>query len=112
MAARRIRVGPATGLREGFEASRREVGVPDGFPPDVRAEAEAAAARPPQGEHVDAPFVTIDPPGSRDLDQAMHIERMGEGNRVRYAIDDPGALIAPGRQLARPPTARGITIYR
>src|SRR5438034_8293676 len=111
MPARRIRVAPATALREGFEAIRREVGVPDGFPPDVRAEAEAAAARPPQGEHVDAPFVTIDPPGSRDLDQAMHIERMGAGHRVRYAIADPGAFIAPGGPLDRDTHARGMTIY-
>jgi exoribonuclease R len=81
LARRRIRVAPAAALREGFEAIRREAGVPEAFPPDVVA--EAAAARAPEHERVDVPFVTIDPPGSRDLDQAMHIGHMGAGHRVR-----------------------------
>ena len=44
MPTRRIRVVPATALREGFDAIRREAGVPEAFPPDVHAEAVAAAA--------------------------------------------------------------------
>jgi exoribonuclease R len=109
LARRRIRVAPAEALREGFEAIRREAGVPEAFPPDVAA--EAAAARPPEYERVDVPFVTIDPPGSRDLDQAMHIERRGDGHRVRYAIADPGAFIVPGGPLDRDTHARGMTVY-
>ena len=51
--------------------------------------------------------MTIDPPGSRDLDQALHIERRGDGHRVRYAIADVGAFVAPGGALdARDPRAR------
>jgi exoribonuclease R len=82
MPARRIRVDPAAALRDGFEAVRREAGVPEGFPPDAQAEAAAAAAGAGAGDRVDLPFVTIDPPGSRDLDQALHIERRGDGHRV------------------------------
>ena len=42
---------------------------------------------------MDVPFVTIDPEGSRDLDQAIHMERAGEGWRVRYAIADVAAHV-------------------
>ena len=111
MPARRIRVAPAAALQPGFEAIRREVGVPGGFPPAVLAEAEAAARRAPAGDRVDVPFVTIDPPGSRDLDQALHIERRGDAHRVRYAIADPGAFIAPGGALDRDTHDRGVTVY-
>ncbi len=111
MPARRIRVAPATALREGLDAIRREADVPEDFPPDVHAEAVAAAGRPPTGERRDLPFVTIDPPGSRDLDQAMHIERRGDGHRVHYAIADTAAFVTPGGPLDRDTHARGVTIY-
>ena len=111
MPTRRIRVVPATALREGLDAIHREADVPEDFPPDVHAEAVAAAGRPPTGERCDLPFVTIDPPGSRDLDQAMHIERRGDGHRVHYAIADVSAFVTPGGPLDRDTHARGVTIY-
>jgi exoribonuclease R len=111
MPVRRIRVDPATAMREGFEAVRREAGVPAEFPSEVEAEARAAADRPPKHDRVDVPFVTIDPPGSRDLDQALHIEQLGDGHRVRYAIADPGAFIAPGGALDRDTHERAVTVY-
>ena len=87
MPSRWIRVVPASALRAGFRAIRREADVPEQFPPEVQAEAEAAAtkanAHGDDRERIDLPFVTIDPPGSRDLDQALHIERRGDGHRVR-----------------------------
>src|SRR3954470_11015865 len=111
MPARWIRVVPATALDEGLRAVRDQAGVPEAFSPDVRAEAEAAAARAPTGERVEIPFVTIDPPGSRDLDQALHIERRDGGHRIHYAIADPGAFVAPGGPLDRDTHARGVTVY-
>ena len=46
-----------------------------------------------------------------DLDQAMHLERDGDGYRVRYAIADVPAFVAAGRR-GRPETRRrGQTIY-
>lgn len=111
MPARRIQVVPAQELREGFAAIRREAGVPETFPADVQAEAEAAARRAPSGDRIDLPFITIDPPGSRDLDQALHIARRGEGHRVTYAIADVGAVVAPGGALDRDTHARGVTVY-
>ncbi|MEA2248718.1 MAG: hypothetical protein QOH46_3247 [Solirubrobacteraceae bacterium] len=112
MPTRWIRVVPAGALRDGFEAIRREAGVPDRFPPDVEAEASAAAEQArPDRERVDVPFVTIDPPGSRDLDQALHIERRGDGHRVRYAIADVAAFVAQGGALDRDTHRRGVTVY-
>src|SRR4051812_35909138 len=106
MPHRRIRVDPAGLLRDGFAAIRRETGLPPSFPADVQA--EAAASRAPHGERVDIAFVTIDPPGARDLDQALHIERRGDGHRVHYAIADVGAFVAPGAALDRDTHARGV----
>src|SRR4051812_3975289 len=108
MPARRIRVSPAAAMRDGFAAIRREAGLPAAFPEAVEAEAEAAAHAAHRADRVDLPFVTIDPPGSRDLDQALHIERRGDGHRVRYAIADVGAFIARDGALDRDTHARGV----
>ncbi len=109
MTARRTSVAPADALTAGLDALRAEAKVPAVFPADV--EAEAAAAREPEGDRSDIPFVTIDPPGSRDLDQAVHIERRGDGHRVHYAIADVAAWVAPGGAIDREAHARGVTVY-
>src|ERR687883_2052004 len=111
MPRRRIRVVPTEELRAGFEAIRAEAGVAVSCAPEAEAEAAAAAERArASAERVDVLFVTIDPPGSRDLDQALHIERRGDGHRVRYAIADVSAFVAPGGALDRETHARGMTI--
>src|SRR4051812_206147 len=111
MPARRIRVAPATAMQDAFEAIRREARVPDAFDPEALAQAEAAAAADHhEGERLDVPFVTIDPPGSRDLDQALHIERTGDGHRVRYAIADVGAFVAPAGAIDLQTHQRGVTV--
>lgn len=113
MPARWIRIDPAERMREGLRAIRAEAEVPEEFPAAV--EAEAAARARSEGSagtgRVELPFVTIDPPGSRDLDQAMHIERRGDGHRVSYAIADVGAFVAPGSGLDAEAHARGVTVY-
>ena len=43
----------------------------------------------------DVPFLTIDPPGSTDLDQAMALSRTGDGYLVQYAIADVAAFDPP-----------------
>jgi exoribonuclease R len=113
MPARWIRVDPAAALRDGFEAIRREAGVPERFGAEAHAESEAAAAAGPgsAGDRFDLPFVTIDPPGSRDLDQALHIARRGDGHRVSYAIADVGAFVTPGGALDRESHGRAVTVY-
>jgi len=112
MPARPIRIDPAEALRNGLEAIREGAGVPTSFPPEVLAEADAAAgAARAEAPRVELAFVTIDPPGSRDLDQAVHIERRGGGHRVSYAIADVAAFVAPGSGLDAEAHARAVTVY-
>lgn len=58
-----------------FAAIRAEFDVPEEFPPEVLAEAERRADHPrlPELDATDVPLVTLDPVGSRDLDQAVHL---------------------------------------
>ena len=102
-------------------ACAADLDVPIGFPPDVDAEAAAVAARGPQRlpacptrrrlDARDLELVTIDPAGSRDLDQAFHAERHGTGFQVHYAIADVAAFVAPVGALDREAFARGETFY-
>jgi exoribonuclease R len=96
-----------------FDEVRSELKVPGDFPPDVIAEARAvaAAAALPERDETAVPFLTIDPPGSMDLDQAMHIERAGKGYHVRYAIADVPAFVKPGGAIDVEAFKRGQTIY-
>jgi exoribonuclease R len=96
-----------------FDAIRTELKVPEVFPPDVEAEAAAAAASPalPDRDETAVAFLTIDPPGSMDLDQALHIERDGAGYRVRYAIADVPAFVKAGGALDAETRRRGQTVY-
>jgi exoribonuclease R len=104
-------------MRAWFDAIRAEHGVSVDHPRDARAEAIEAARRGPggvEGERADLraePFVTLDPPGSRDLDQAMRLARRGRGYRVEYAIADVAAFVAPGGPLDRAARGRGTTVY-
>lgn len=100
-------------LEDGFARIRRESGLPDAFPSRVLDEAEWVAEVPRlDGKDLtDLPFVTIDPPGSMDLDQAVHLERLRGGYRVWYAIADVGAFVRPGGVIDTEARARGATVY-
>ena len=114
MPRRHLRIAAdGAALRAGFAAVRAELGIPADFPADALAEAEQAAAAPrlPEADATDVPFVTIDPPGARDLDQALHLERRGTGYRVRYAIADIAAFVRPGGAVDRVAQERGETLY-
>jgi len=92
---------------------REELQVPQAFPPAAQAEAEAAAKRShrPALDRTDLPFFTVDPEGSRDLDQAIALERRGDGYRIFYAIADVGAFVRPGGALDAEAHRRGVTLY-
>jgi exoribonuclease R len=97
-----------------FGQLRRELKLPDGYPQAAQDEAERAAAhRPaPATDHTGIAFVTIDPPTSLDLDQAMCLlRRPGGGYRVHYAIADVAAWVAPGGTLEQETWRRGQTVY-
>ncbi|HZA74475.1 MAG TPA: RNB domain-containing ribonuclease [Propionibacteriaceae bacterium] len=100
-------------LAAGLAAIRTELEVPEEFPADVVAAAEQAAASPrlPDLDRTDLDFVTIDPEGSRDLDQAVHIARDGSGFVISYAIADVAAFVTAGDPVDLEAHRRGMTLY-
>jgi len=94
-------------------ALRTRLEIPEGWSEDVLAEAEQAARAPrlPAYDATALPLFTIDPPDSRDLDQAMHLERRGSGYRVHYAIADVGAFVRPGGAVDTEARRRVETLY-
>jgi exoribonuclease R len=114
MPSPRVRLPTDPGvLAAGLAAVRQELGLPAQYPPDAVAEARL----PPEAEVVervdatDLALVTIDPPGSRDLDQAVFVERSAGGYVVHYAIADPGIWVRPGGHLDEESRRRGQTLY-
>src|SRR5689334_7740013 len=100
MPRREVRVAAQgdAAVEQGIADLHRELELPDAFAPEVLEEARSAAQSPrlPDLDRTDLPFVTIDPESSRDLDQALHLERVGSGFRVYYAIADVAAFVTPG----------------
>jgi len=103
----------AATLHDGIARIRAELELPGEFPPEVLAAAEVAAANPrlPDLDRTEIPFVSIDPEGAMDLDQALHIERSGEGYVVHYAIADLAAFVTPGDPIDVESQLRGQTLY-
>ena len=112
----------AAAVAAGLDALRAEVELPVTYPADALAEAGAAArgaggvpdvahAPGPRADRTDVPLVTIDPAGSTDLDQAVHVARRGTGWRVHYAIADVAAFVRPGGPLDAESHRRGLTCY-
>ena len=100
-------------LRQGIRKIQSELGVSPEFPAEVEEAAARAAAEPrlPDLDRTDIPFVTIDPEGARDLDQALHLERDGDGYVVHYAIADVAAFVRPGDPVDVEAHRRGETLY-
>ena len=107
--------GASSALAENFAAIRAELHIAGPFPDAVEEAARAAAARGPapaaRADRTDLPFVTIDPPGSTDLDQALHLVEHGDGLRVYYAIADIGAFAERGGVIEAAAWERGVTAY-
>lgn len=85
--------------------------APTEFPAAVLAEAEAAVAPEPDLDLRDIPFATLDPVGSRDLDQAFNLERRGSGYTVHYAIADVPSFVVAGGEIDAEARRRGQTLY-
>lgn len=108
-------------IRAGLEALREELDIESAFNEEVIAEANARAQAGPRippgsaaesvANRTDIDLVTIDPPGSMDLDQAVHVGKHGRGWRVHYAIADVAAWVAPGGATDNESKARGFTMY-
>ncbi|MER5638493.1 RNB domain-containing ribonuclease [Kitasatospora sp. NPDC002227] len=108
-----VRAADATRIRTELDALRTSLDLPDGWPQAALAEADEAAAEPrlPKLDATDLPLFTVDPPGSRDLDQAMSLARRGTGYRVHYAIADVAAFVHPGGALDAEAHRRVQTLY-
>ena len=136
---------PPAEVARTLDALRAYYEVPTTFPPEALAEAEAAAGAWAQDgparlladgarDARDLELVTIDPPGSKDLDQAVLLERLpthadhadqagaaaGEvgdapepsaAYRVHYAIASLATFVTPGGALDTELRRRGETIY-
>ena len=96
-----------------FATLRNTLGVPGDFASEVTDEARriAESVELPDEDATDIPFVTIDPLGSRDLDQAVHIASTGSGYLVSYAIADVAAFVRPGGAIDLEAHRRGETLY-
>jgi exoribonuclease R len=104
---------PGRVLAQGLADIRTQFAVPQDFPPEVLAVAEAAAARAPaeHADRTDLPFVTLDPTSSTDLDQAFAIEQAGPDLLLRYAIADVAWFVSDGDPVDIEAWKRGETLY-
>ena len=96
-----------------FSGLRVELDVPGDFSSQAVACAQAAAqaVRLPDLDRTDLELVTVDPPGSMDFDQALHIAPYDHGYRVSYAIADVASFVPPASVLDEELQVRGETIY-
>src|SRR5687767_5067593 len=103
----------AADLRAGIAAIQQEQGLREEFPDEVQKAAEAAVQSPrlPERDLTDLEFVTIDPPGAMDLDQALHLKTDGDGYVVHYAIADVMAFLEPGDPADEEAHRRGESLY-
>lgn len=92
---------------------REDLNLPESFPAEVEREAALAVENYelPDADRLDIPFVTIDPEGATDLDQAVYLERSGDGYTVHYAIADVPAFVEPGGAVDSEARERGQTLY-
>lgn len=119
--ARRSRLVPTevrAELAASLTALRRSLELPEGFSDPVLREAEEAAREVPLAPEDgladlrDVEFLTIDPAGSTDLDQAVHLARTADGGAIlHYAIADVPAYVRPGGDIDAEARQRGQTLY-
>jgi exoribonuclease R len=104
-------------IEQAFARIRAELEIRAEFPAAVLGAAEAAVAaarwrdEPDRVDMEALPFVTIDPAGSRDLDQALYIEKRADGYRVEYAIADVACFVERGGEVEKEAWLRGLTYY-
>jgi len=125
--ARRPRLASARAhdaLIESLAQLRADLGLPAAFPEEVDAAARRAARSVPTDPAAaglddlrELEFLTIDPAGSTDLDQAMHLERTLDsrgapaGGILHYAIADVPAFVEPDGAIDAEARERGQTLY-
>jgi len=118
----RGRVIEILGRREEFgvdvEIIIRKFHLPHRFPAEVLAEAEAAPQfvfepeREGRRDFRSLPIVTIDGETAKDFDDAVHVERLPDGNfLLEVHIADVAHYVRPGMALDREARLRGTSVY-
>ena len=108
--------GPSGSREANYAALLRQNGIPDCFPEEAIAEADAQAKRVPRmtGKRLDLTdgiIFTIDGADAKDLDDAVSIEKTGSGWTLGVHIADVSYYVAPGSALDREAYARGTSVY-
>lgn len=91
--------------------------LPESFPNDVTKEAEAISPELDPAEIKrredlrDRMIITIDPDDARDFDDAIEVERTGQGWRVAIHIADVSHYVRPKSPLDREAYSRGNSVY-
>lgn len=114
MPQRRAHLDPSAtrnALTDALAALRDEIGAPTEFSAEALAEAAHETPPEPEVDLRDTPFVTLDPEGARDLDQAFHLEKRPQGYLVHYAIADVPGFVRPGGAVDAAARERGQTLY-
>jgi ribonuclease R len=110
-------LGPASAPGIDMLSIIRKYHLPTEFPRDVLDRAkgipERIDARQSEGrEDLRGEFiVTIDPDDARDFDDAIHVERIGNGWRLGVHIADVAAYVEPDSPLDREARRRGNSVY-
>ena len=92
-------------------------GIREAFPEDVELEAAALPARVDRDvasrreDLRDVDLVTIDPETARDHDDAIWVERKGNGFRLIVAIADVSHYVTEGSAMDREAISRGTSVY-
>jgi ribonuclease R len=106
-------IGPSNDPRNVYEALFASIGTSRKFPHKVEQEAETVAGKDP-GERRDLrhlPTVTIDGVDAKDFDDAISVERAGEGYRLWVHIADVTHYVEPGGALDEQAAARANSVY-
>ena len=96
----------------GLDRIRAESEVPADFPEAVEAAARQGAGHPrwPELDRTDLALVTLDRPGSTELDRAWHLAPGPDGGFVvSYAVADVAAFVTAGDPVDQEARRRGLT---
>ncbi|WP_124055375.1 RNB domain-containing ribonuclease [Arcanobacterium ihumii] len=110
-----LRANEATRLAvsDAISVLKANLGIPIEFSPQALAEASEATHIDIRTlrDYTDIPFVTLDPEGSRDLDQAVFLEETTDGFTVYYAIAALHLFVKPNGALDKELRERGQSVY-
>ncbi|GAB4175346.1 MAG: ribonuclease R [Terrimicrobiaceae bacterium] len=109
-------IGPAGAPGVDLLSLIRKHNLPGDFPEEVLAEARDAAARaddhaPSRRDHRKKFIFTIDPDDARDFDDAIEIEKSGDGWQLGVHIADVSHYVRPRSALDKEARTRGNSVY-